>query len=194
MEEQAGRAVRLFAGLACPAFDALDQVQGALREAALPMRPVPSRNFHITLRFLGSTASSRIDGLKTALNNSVSGRTAFRLSLAGLGAFPEPARARILWAGFRPAPALQELFETFDRELAQQGFEADRESAYIPHVTIARTVRGRICDLSNLIARYETALKADTLCVRELHLYRSDNGPEGVVYRPLHSARLSPLR
>ena len=55
--------------------------------------------WHLTLAFLESVPESRADELIDALAQAATKRRPMRLQLAGAGAFPEPARAKVLWIG-----------------------------------------------------------------------------------------------
>src|SRR5262245_64053734 len=67
-------------------------------------------SLHVTLKFLGSVAAERLGGIRLALDRAVGGIRRPVLSLAGLGAFPQPRRARVLWLGVAEgAAALVEL-------------------------------------------------------------------------------------
>src|SRR5947208_5309760 len=69
---------------------------------------------------------------------AAAGLTAFEAIVAGLGAYPSPARARVIWAGVgRGTDALVELAGRVDAALAGLGFEREPR-AFSPHVTLRR--------------------------------------------------------
>lgn len=102
-------------------------------------RPVPARNLHLTLVFLGEIDPGRIEALKLAAAG-VAGK-AFRLGLDLVGGF---RRAGVAWAGCRVVPtALLALQEDLDRRVREAGFTPD-ERAFAPHLTLARRVRNPV--------------------------------------------------
>lgn len=104
-------------------------------------RPVPARNLHLTLAFLGGVDAGE---LRRAEQVPPVACGALRLELDRLGFF---RRSRTLWLGFSEAPqALQSLERQLWEGLGAAGFERERR-AFHPHVTIARhsgAARGRI--------------------------------------------------
>ena len=75
------------------------------------MRPAPFRwasaeQFHVTLAFLADVEERRIDDLAERLGRAAAASVPrSRRAIAGGGAFPNAARARVLWAGPRPRRA-----------------------------------------------------------------------------------------
>jgi 2'-5' RNA ligase len=56
-------------------------------------------NLHVTLKFLGQIAVSRLDALTSALTLALADVSPFEARIAGFGAFPDPAEATVIWAG-----------------------------------------------------------------------------------------------
>ena len=135
-ESSAGR---LFLGIPLP-DDVRGAVEAHLRTAfgeRLPGRAVPPRNWHLTLRFLGDTPRDRFGSLMDALRGAELG-SAFELSLAGLGAFPRPARATVLWVGVGDGRAeITALAGELERAARRAGFAAE-EKPFSPHLTVSR--------------------------------------------------------
>ena len=64
----------------------------------LPGREVPPDNWHLTLRFLGDVPADSAARLRGALGAGGLGKP-FHVAFGAFGAFPDPRRARVLWAG-----------------------------------------------------------------------------------------------
>lgn len=131
---------RLFVAVALP-----DEVRhalaahlaAALGERPLPGRPVAPRNWHLTLRFLGKVDETGYDLLLRGLDRAELG-PAFRLAFGGLGAFPRPRRATVLWLGIdEGAEELTRLAVTVETAAGDAGFLPE-ERPFHPHLTLSR--------------------------------------------------------
>lgn len=109
----------------------------ALEGKAVPGRPVPPDNWHITLRFLGKTTGLENEKLSRALDEADLGDP-FEASFGGLGAFPRPARATVLWLGLeRGVGRLGELASAAETAATDAGFMPE-ERPFSAHLTLSR--------------------------------------------------------
>jgi RNA 2',3'-cyclic 3'-phosphodiesterase len=161
-----------------------------LRRVARDVAWVVPENVHLTLKFLGRVREARTAELVAALAQATSGFARFDASVVGLGAFPTPLRARVIWAGVgHGADALVELAGRVDAALAALGFERDPRP-FSPHVTLGRVRAPRrdpaLADaLSAGVGR-----EFGRLPVERVALMRSDLSPRGARYTELGAARL----
>jgi RNA 2',3'-cyclic 3'-phosphodiesterase len=174
------------------AAEARDALAAAVEQAApgeLPGRPVPPRNWHITLRFLGDTAPPHRDELIAVLRERELG-PAFHIELAGAGAFPRPRRAAALWIGV--GTGHQDL-----ARLASKVEEAARNAGFGPenrpfrgHITLARM------RTQTDVERVTLALSqlAVTTRVTEVTLFRSELGSGPPRYLPVERFALRHVR
>ena len=113
------------------------------------------------------------------------------LRLVGLGAFPDPARARVLWVGLTGPglDALRALREAVRQATATAGYPAD--DRFEAHVTIGRLKpkRGMIQDLGPLCRHFRT-WPGGAFTVAETIVFASVLAPEGSAYSPLTRAPL----
>jgi len=63
------------------------------------LRLVPEAQLHLTLLFLGHVNTASLPGLTLRLAAACAAHQPFSLSIKGLGVFPNPRRARVLWCG-----------------------------------------------------------------------------------------------
>ena len=70
-------------------------LMAATKDHRLPGRPVPPANWHVTMRFLGSSAEVAYERVLEALVEAELGES-FPISFGGFGAFPRPSRATVL--------------------------------------------------------------------------------------------------
>lgn len=111
------------------------------READSPLRWSALDQWHITLAFLPSVSDLRVDDLIDLLTETAGKRAAFTLNVHGAGSFPNPAQAKVLWAGVGGDTGLLERLAASTRSAAvRAGNEVDG-SKFRPHVTLARTNR-----------------------------------------------------
>jgi 2'-5' RNA ligase len=166
-------AFRLFVAVAVSA-DAASSIEAAIMpwKGAVPdARWTPSVRRHLTLRFLGPTDPARIPWIEERLITAVARCPGFAVALRGLGAFPSPRAARVLWVGVDDAGGwLGGLADAVQRAIAAE-YPPDR-LPFSPHVTVAR------CDPPITLARPDvaTALEAGSFAVREMLLMRSHLG------------------
>jgi 2'-5' RNA ligase len=131
--------IRLFVGIPV-ADDLRDALQRHLAAAVgerLPGRAVPPANWHLTLRFLGSTDAARHRRIVEELGR-IDPPPTFDLTLACLGAFPRAGRAKVLWIGVgEGADALRALAASIESAAVRAGF-APEPKPFSPHLTLSR--------------------------------------------------------
>ncbi|CAN5354201.1 RNA 2',3'-cyclic phosphodiesterase [soil metagenome] len=139
--------------------------------ADLPGKRVPAENWHLTLRFLGDTPPALRDGLVAELESTTLGEP-FAVRFGGLGAFPHPRRARVLWLGVAAGAAGLRALAAATEEAAQRaGFPA-ADKPFSPHLTLSRIRPPR-----SVAALLEGAGPLDVgMEVDEVVLYRSHLG------------------
>ena len=103
----------------------------------LPGSTPPPANWHLTLRFLGRMDELAYESLLGRLDQADFGGQ-FTLTFGGLGAFPRPARAAVLWLGTeRGSDALGDLAAVVERAVVEAGFMPE-ERPFHPHLTLSR--------------------------------------------------------
>lgn len=133
------KTLRLFVAVDLPADvrDSLAEAVGPLRKDFPKARWVPPQNWHMTLKFLGSTSAHLLDRVSAAVADVAAASASFDTHLADLGAFPNERRGRVLWAGLAdPEGRLAALARAMDDALEPE-FEADKRG-FTAHLTIAR--------------------------------------------------------
>jgi 2'-5' RNA ligase len=131
--------LRLFVAIDLPedVRELVDRGVAPIRERYPRARWVPVRNQHVTLKFLGTTWPRLLDRVLAAVGDVAGRHRPFETRVAGLGAFPSPRRARVLWAGLEdPAGRLAEIAASLDAELASD-FPPEKRP-FAPHLTVAR--------------------------------------------------------
>jgi len=134
--------MRMFVALVPPA-DAVEHLDGFLevRREAGAFRWADASQLHVTLAFLADVPDRSLDDLVERLGRAAHRRTAVTTRITGGGAFPNPARGRVLWAGL-------ELDDTGRTEIdrmatgaraaaGRAGIAVDGQR-FRPHLTVAR--------------------------------------------------------
>lgn len=139
MSAEAASTARVFAALVLgPALaGALDRSVGAALAGRQRFRRPRAEGLHLTLCFLGDVPRERVPALGEALA-AAAALPAPRLRLAGTGAFPGPARPRVLWVGVHEAPGTEGRLERLAEACVRALGGAPPEGPFRAHVTVAR--------------------------------------------------------
>ncbi len=172
-------------------------VQAAVHTAAESLRRpgdgvswVKRENLHYTLRFLGELGADGARRVQEAASEAAATGRPFAAALGSLGAFPNPRRARVLWAGMTAgAEPLTALARALDSALARRGFEAP-DHPFSAHLTIGR-VREPRADWSEPLAAVEVDPAAARFTVDRLCVVESKLSPRGSTYTVVHEAPLA---
>lgn len=119
----------------------LDDFLSVRRDAAGFRWTLPE-HWHLTLAFLPAVPDRVYDELVERLATAASRRRPLRATIAGGGAFPDPARARVLWAGLDvdDPDELDQLARGCRAAATKAGVETPGER-FRPHLTLARNGR-----------------------------------------------------
>lgn len=144
----------------------------------LPGRPVRPENWHLTLRFLGPVDEVAADVLSGALDQADLGGP-FAIGFGGLGAFPRPARATVLWLAITEgAEAVSELAAVVERVAVDAGLSPEERPFHV-HLTLSRIRPHQ--DVRPVVARVPAFPRR--LAVDAVTLYRSHLGRGGARYQ-----------
>ncbi len=185
--------LRSFVAVEIPA-----EIQSTLARSTAPLqkalpkplvRWVASQNIHLTLKFLGDVSPANLERLAEALQAEAVAHETFTMSVGGLGAFPTPRRARVIWIGLAAPAALMALLRGVEAVAARLGY-ASEDRPPSPHLTIGRV--GQNVSGTDL-QRIRTALEGatvgaiGTVHVDAVHIFKSDLQPGGSVYTHLYT-------
>jgi 2'-5' RNA ligase len=166
----------------------LNEVQEVLKPYELPVKWVRPQNIHLTLKFLGDTATDQTAGIVAAMTSAVKDCPSVSLKAKDIGVFPDLKRPRVVWAGVDgQLEILQNLQRTLDNHLAERGFAKDPR-IFRAHLTLGRA-KGKIVS-----ARMKTAIdelrgrESELFEVDRIVLFKSELRPTGAVYERVHQA------
>lgn len=178
--------MRLFAAVRPPAeaVEHLDEFLSVRRDAA-PWRWASADQVHLTLAFMAEVREHRLDDLLESIAAAAARRTPHLVRIAGGGAFPSAAAAKVLWAGLdvdaAGAGELDQLAAGVRTAAVRSGIEVDGRR-FGPHLSVARLLRpAEVTRWIRLLDAYEgPRWRADTVSVVESHLGEGSHG------RPRH--------
>jgi 2'-5' RNA ligase len=175
---------------------ALRQIQTPLKSSRVShiARWVSPGSIHLTLKFLGNVPVNRVEEIHQAIVRGCEGFSPFRVSLTGLGCFPNMRRPRVIWVGIGGnVETLTQLQRSVDSELSRMGFKREKRG-FTPHLTLAR-IRDRARPQERVeLARLATtaqAVSSVSMVAREVCFIRSDLKPTGAVYTRLAAVPLA---
>ena len=186
---------RTFVAIALP--DAVGQrltkLQGQLAPDLPGVRWTATPPFHVTLAFLGDVEDADLNAVCRGVADASAGFAPLDLRVEGVGAFPDPDRPRIIWAGLtgpglEPLAAHQKAVLT---AVAAAGYRVN-ETRFHPHVTLGRVKAGRgpAPNLSTIVKHYKN-WSAGAFTVVEAITFASTLTPDGPIYAPLGRAPLA---
>ncbi len=178
---------RLFVAVPLP-DDTRQALSTLIRDAApggLPGRIVPPANWHVTLRFLGDVEDLGRERLLKELDDAGLGEP-FVVGWGGLGAFPRPGRATVLWIGAERGSAdLGRLAADVEEAVVAAGFPQEQRP-FRSHLTLSRIRPHQ--DVSQLLetaGSFDLAMGVDRVVVYRSHLGRGGARYEEIEEFPL---------
>jgi 2'-5' RNA ligase len=167
------------------------EAQEQVKRLAPDVKWVAPENFHVTLKFLGNVREDRIGEIAAAIDETAQGFSPFEMTVSGLGAFPNPARARVIWTGIETGgEQLRDLAEAVDVSLARLGFERETR-LFASHITIGRVKTSRFLGALADGIREVDASNLGAQRVTSVFLMESQLLREGPMYSPLNVSELT---
>ncbi len=191
------KTTRTFVALPVPSAlgEKLTRLQSLLAPKVPAARWTATLPFHMTLAFLGDVPDNDLNTVCKAVAEATLPFSCFELLLEGVGAFPNLARPRVLWAGLTAtdlAPLL-DLQKSIAKKVTEAGYRPD-DQRFTPHVTLGRIRSHRRgqdpLDLTTILQPYLT-WSAGTFRVGDVITFASTITPEGPAYAQLARAPLS---
>ena len=129
--------MRLFTAVDLPRelVEKLSAFLARLRPLA-KLRWTEVENLHITTKFIGEWPEARLDEMKNALRG-VKYSEPIRISVRGVGWFPDLNRPHVFWAGVHGGEPLSNLAKRTEEAVTTRGVPLETR-VYSPHLTLAR--------------------------------------------------------
>ena len=151
---------------------ALSVLQDSLRAAGVTGRYLEPSSLHMTLAFIGNWPDNISDLLPEVTEP-------FTVTLSRPGIFPA---AKVLWAGVEPCPVLDRLAAEVQGILKANDIPFDPKP-FNPHITLVRKP-----SVPAGLDLLEIPVPSAAMEVKEVCLYRSDHGENGMVYTVIGSS------
>jgi 2'-5' RNA ligase len=135
-----------------------------------------TKNFHLTLKFLGEVTPEQADEIKKRLAKILF--KPFTAQLGGTGVFPENGTPRVAWIGIEPHDIICDLQKNIDEAL--HGL-FPKEKSFQPHITLARVKEVTDKNFAENIKKLK--VEPMTFEVNEFKLIESQLTSEGSVYK-----------
>ena len=147
------------------------------------VKPVEPHNFHFTVIFLGEISDQDVGRIKEMLAGFQF--EPFTITYAGIGAFPNPAHARVVWVGLdsEGAQKLTALANDIIAKMSELGFKADKP--FSAHLTLLRA-RGRPVSTSYISSKYQGRTFGSDR-IDKVHLKKSELRSSGPLYSNVYT-------
>ncbi|MBL7071001.1 MAG: RNA 2',3'-cyclic phosphodiesterase [Candidatus Omnitrophica bacterium] len=168
---------------------ALEEIESKLQETIRGVKWVNPDNIHLTLKFLGNIEASAVEDIKKILDGAASGAGPFKIKLSNAGAFPDPARPRVIWIGIdEGTKESTDLADLIEQKAEPLGIEKEGRPFH-PHLTLARV---KFLKDRDSVKNAFTSLKVPhaEMTAPKITLFQSNLTPQGAVYTPIHQVEL----
>lgn len=138
----------------------------------IPGRRVDPADWHLTLRFIGAIGEVEEDRLLNALDQQDLGDR-FRVRWGGLGAFPRPVKATVVWLGLQDGVVESTGLAARVESAVQAMGAVGEDRPFRPHLTLSRVRPPR--DVSDLMASFDPpgiVMPVDRVLLMASHLGR----------------------
>jgi len=168
------------------AFEIPEEVKKVFLEAQSQLNKAKAklnltRDFHLTLKFLGEVDENKVEEIKKKLNEIRF--DSFETSLTDIGVFPGENSIRVVWVGLEDSEGkIKKLQQEIDSKIELLGFKKD--TRFHPHLTLARVkfVEDKQGFTKNL---KEIKIEKKAFQITEFKLIKSILIPEGPIYEDL---------
>lgn len=176
--------IRTFVALDVSNKTAIEKLQEELANVARwgpqEVKPIEKQNFHFTLIFLGEVDLGTIDKIKGKLSELQF--EPIKISYTGLGGFPNPSFARVVWIGVdeEGRKKLDSLAEKVASKMADIGLRSNKP--FSPHITLFRIKRGELKIPLQILSKYNAITFGPPDIIGKIHMKRSNLTQTGPIY------------
>ena len=179
--------MRLFVALEIPPA-VRENLAGLIRDLrAIAPQPkwVRAENLHITLKFIGEVADTKLEAIRKTLD-AVRSKEPVTLDFRGLGFFPNEKHPRVFWAGMEASANLKGLAADIDRAMEKLGIPREQRP-FSPHLTLARFQPPGLPEKLRSAIKESATRDFGVLRTNEFHLIESKLKSSGAEYTTLET-------
>jgi len=183
--------MRLFVALEIPSTvrENLAALLNSLRAVSPQTRWVRAENLHVTLKFIGEVADTKLAAIRGALA-AVRSEQPVTLDFRGFGFFPNEKHPRVFWVGIEASANLKSLAADIDRATEKLGVPLEKRP-FSPHLTLARFEPPRLPEKLRAAIQESVARDFGSLRTSQFHLIESKLKPAGAEYTTVESFRFA---
>lgn len=184
--------MRTFIGIGLPdgCRRAIDRAVAPFRSGPRGVSWTPEENLHVTMKFLGEIASTRVDAIASLMADAAREIPPVEISVEGAGGFPSPRDPRVLWVAVRdPLELVGKLHENMETALSGAGFPREGRPFH-PHVTVGRVRKALPPGWAEGFFRELSGVRFGSARVTSCRLYESRLSPGGAAYAVLRDVPL----
>ena len=184
--------MRLFVALEIPSAvrQNLATLLDSMRAVTKEPRWVRAENLHVTLKFLGEIAETKVDAVRSALT-AIHSDKIIALDFRGLGFFPDEKHPRVFWAGLEASPNLKALAGDIEGAMEKLGIPHEKRE-FSPHLTLARFERLRLPEALRKLVTDNQQREFGSLRTNEFRLIQSKLKPAGAEYTTVATFQFAP--
>ncbi len=184
--------IRAFIAIKLPDFikKVLKDTQKTMLENGIKAKYISPENMHLTLKFLGNIDSDLLPEIKKTLTRSAQYVKPIRLSLKGIGAFPNSRSPKVIWAGINgETQKLATLHAKLEQRLSKLGIREEKREFH-GHLTLARIKKNRLsAQKFERFIQQTGQFESVKFTADRLILFQSRLMPKGPIYIKLFSAK-----
>jgi RNA 2',3'-cyclic 3'-phosphodiesterase len=183
--------MRLFVALEIPSAvrENLAALLKFLRAISPQTRWVRPENLHVTLKFIGEVAETKIAAIRSALAG-VRCDQVVTLDFRKVGFFPNEKHPRVFWAGIEASPNLITLAADIEMATEKLGILREKRS-FSPHLTLARFDPPRLEEKLRAAIQENATRDFGSLRTSQYHLIESKLKRSGAEYTTVESFRFA---
>ena len=184
--------IRAFIAIKLPDFikNDLKDAQKTMLANGIKAKYISPENMHLTLKFMGNIDYYLLPEIRDILTRSAQYAKPIRLSLKGIGAFPNSRSPKIIWAGINgETQKLATLHTKLEQGLSNIGIPEEKREFH-GHLTLARIKRNRLsAQKFERVIQQTRQFESVKFTADRLILFQSILMPEGPIYKELFFAK-----
>lgn len=171
---------------------AATSLQKQLATSGAAVKWVEPDAMHITLLFLGEVDERDLVNVCRLVTKAAGEMPSFPLRIAGVGAFPNPRRPKVVWAGITDgAEELRRFFQMLEEPLIERGIYRKEERDFTPHLTLGRVRSEEDGNLLAVELPKHLAWKGGQTVIDEVLVMSSELRRDGPEYAVMGRSRLA---